>query len=161
MRIRTRTRWATATAALAVSGLALTACGGGGGEAGSTSRPDSHSSSTPNSHEDRIGSSSNLTVMGKTTPAIARGSTNELGVRCVQIAVNVWASHSGQGEPLAVDSEFGDATYTWVKRFQKAKHLVQDGVVGPRTGDEIYGVLSSNPGTARSCYPAIPVTRDM
>ncbi|MFE0105242.1 peptidoglycan-binding protein [Streptomyces sp. NPDC059009] len=155
--MRTSTRLTTMAAAVAVSALALTACGSDSNDGGDHPKGAAHT----NSASAKAGS--NLTTMGKTTPNIGPGSTNELGVRCVQIAVNVWATNSGQSseEPLEVDSKYGQQTYTWVKKFQKAKHLSVDGIVGPRTGDQIYGVLSANPGTARACYPAIPVTRDM
>ncbi|MGH4034265.1 peptidoglycan-binding domain-containing protein [Actinomycetota bacterium Odt1-20B] len=160
---RLTARLTTMAAAVAVSALALTACGSGsdgGNETGGPAKAASHAKSASTKAGSKTGG---LTTMGKTTPNIGPGSTNELGVRCVQIAVNVWATNSGQSsvEPLEVDSKYGQQTYTWVKKFQKAKHLSVDGIVGPRTGDQIYGVLSANPGTARACYPAIPVTRDM
>jgi peptidoglycan hydrolase-like protein with peptidoglycan-binding domain len=60
----------------------------------------------------------------------ARYANPPEGVRCVQRAVGV-----------TQDGQFGNETYAAVKRFQAKYKLVQDGIVGPLTGDQIIMTL--------------------
>ncbi len=60
----------------------------------------------------------------------ARYSNPPEGVRCVQRAVGV-----------TQDGQFGNQTYAAVKRFQAKYRLMQDGIVGPLTGDQIIMTL--------------------
>ncbi|MFC4470512.1 peptidoglycan-binding protein [Streptomyces xiangluensis] len=90
---------------------------------------------------------------------IAKNSANRGGVLCVQHAVNNWAQRTGQGQPLAEDKLFGTKTETWVKKFQRASRLDDDGIVGKKTGNSILDNLQGD-GTWRSaCYDYVPSTR--
>jgi peptidoglycan hydrolase-like protein with peptidoglycan-binding domain len=63
-------------------------------------------------------------------PIQKSGSTGE-GVRTVQYLLR------GQGETVAVDGTFGPLTDAAVRRFQGAKALVVDGIVGDATWPEL------------------------
>lgn len=46
-----------------------------------------------------------------------------------------------QGYNIKIDGDFGNLTYLTVKRFQKSKGLVSDGIVGPKTNAELNKLL--------------------
>jgi len=64
------------------------------------------------------------------TPLIRRGSCGD-AVQRMQTLLIAWNSNALP--EYGADGEFGAETRSWVKRFQKAKGLVQDGIVGPLT----------------------------
>jgi peptidoglycan hydrolase-like protein with peptidoglycan-binding domain len=77
-------------------------------------------------------------------------------VKCVQEGVNDWAKRKGHGKPLSVDGKFGSDTLTWVKKFQRASNLSDDGLVGQHTGDSILDNLQGDSTWRVDCYPLIP-----
>ena len=72
-------------------------------------------------------------------------SSNRTGVACVQAAVGA-----------RVDGQFGQETYTKVKRFQRASGLAQDGIVGPNTGNAV--IRKNNSQGYTGCYRYVPTT---
>lgn len=92
-------------------------------------------------------------------PNISKGSGNRAGVYCVQRGVNNWAQRTGQGRPLTEDRLFGANTETWVKKFQRASRLTDDGIVGKNTGNSILDNLTGDGNMRASCYDYIPSTR--
>jgi L,D-peptidoglycan transpeptidase YkuD (ErfK/YbiS/YcfS/YnhG family) len=73
-------------------------------------------------------------------------------VRCVQSTLNAHGYNSGP-----VDGRFGPMTYRAVVRYQQARGLLADGVVGRQTGTAlgIWGTAASGGGTAgaTNCTP--------
>jgi peptidoglycan hydrolase-like protein with peptidoglycan-binding domain len=68
------------------------------------------------------------------------GSTGEAVVR-LQHGLNAKAYRylcSVKGSVLHVDGSFGPETYKAVKRFQRSRGLVTDGVVGPATWNSLF-----------------------
>jgi hypothetical protein len=67
---------------------------------------------------------------------LRRGSSGEL-VKWLQRRLNKIAGSRGHGalggKPLATDGVFGERTEKVVKVFQDHRHLIADGVVGPKT----------------------------
>ena len=86
-------------------------------------------------------------------PNISSGQSG-FKVQCVQAAIN--ASPAAPNPRLAVDGKFGPATLAAVKNFQSYYGLARDGIVGPRTGDQVYYFdyyyYTSN------CYYHVPTT---
>lgn len=80
------------------------------------------------------------------------------GVKCVQEAVDDWASRTGRGWPLAVDGGFGSGTRTWVKKFQSASGPSTDGVVGRQTGNSVLDNLQGDSTWRHDCYDYVPST---
>ena len=62
-------------------------------------------------------------------PEVVKRGSHSLTVRLAQELLNL----NGAAPPLALDSDFGPLTETAVKKFQTAKGLVVDGIVGPKT----------------------------
>ncbi|NMH96489.1 peptidoglycan-binding domain-containing protein [Pseudonocardia acidicola] len=81
---------------------------------------------------------------------ISEGSPNHHGVWCVQAAINQWAGRT----VLSQDGEFGPQTREWVKKFQAGYGLAQDGVVGPKTGDDIW-IFD---GSSSYCHGYVPTS---
>lgn len=85
---------------------------------------------------------------------LQRGSTGQ-EVRNLQYGLNrVFPKYS----KLVVDGDFGPATETAVKTFQRNSKLDPDGVVGPLTRKELnrYGILGSAPAPAPAPKPVEP-----
>lgn len=83
-------------------------------------------------------------------PYVREGSRGP-GVKCVQEALNK-AVHA----ELVVDGIDGPATTSAVKTFQYRYGLSEDGIVGPRTGEDVWAWdLSMG---LNSCYPYVPTT---
>ncbi|MET8629560.1 peptidoglycan-binding domain-containing protein [Kitasatospora sp. NPDC004669] len=79
-------------------------------------------------------------------PSLRQGSSG-LGVACVQ-----WEENQFFDDPrtaIAVDGDFGPATYNLTLSYQSAFGLQADGVVGPRTG----GVIANAIQTTLNTYP--------
>ncbi|WP_144121120.1 peptidoglycan-binding domain-containing protein [Catellatospora sichuanensis] len=65
-------------------------------------------------------------------PATVKKGAKGALVRTLQTRLNVF------GHKLRVDGDFGNLTQIAVKRFQKAKKLTVDGIVGPKTWAKLY-----------------------
>ena len=72
--------------------------------------------------------------MGRT---LCQGDTGQ-DVRALQDVLNF---HIRRGEPLKVDGNFGPNTKARVMEFQKVNGLTVDGLVGPKTSDQLYEVI--------------------
>lgn len=68
---------------------------------------------------------------------LRKGSTGE-EVKTVQRLLNVMG-YKGNGKALAIDGDFGRATDSAVKAFQKKKGLTADGIVGSATWGALIG----------------------
>lgn len=82
----------------------------------------------------------------KSAPYLKEGSKG-FGVRCVQYASFTTA-----------DGDFGPKTTKAVKRIQAYFGLKQDGIVGPKTGEEILFLLAASHDsryTDAKCYPYV------
>ncbi|MEV4437615.1 peptidoglycan-binding domain-containing protein [Streptomyces sp. NPDC049577] len=92
-------------------------------------------------------------------PNIHPGSRNHYGVTCVQEGILDWIVRTKQNAWINVDGQYGDETYRWLLKFQRASGLEDDGIVGPRTGNSILDNLTGDTTiTRRECYPHIPST---
>jgi hypothetical protein len=91
----------------------------------------------------------------RSMPQLKQGVSNRASVRKVQALLNV---HLG-GADLSVDGGFGPNTNSAVRRFQQARGLGVDGVVGPRTWGALGGGLATlrrgANGTAVGCVQAL------
>ena len=75
------------------------------------------------------------------TPLLKKGTESE-AVEHVQQILMMW---NPKALPTyGADGEFGNETRTWVKRFQKAFALEQDGIVGPKTWKVLLEVEAAN-----------------
>ncbi|MFJ9847527.1 peptidoglycan-binding protein [Kitasatospora sp. NPDC101155] len=99
-------------------------------------------------------------------PSLRQGSSG-LGVACIQ-----WEENKFFDDPrtaIAVDGDFGPATYNLTHSYQSAMQLQADGIVGPRTGGAIASgiqvTLNTYPGAnyqfwqgywLSDCYGALP-----
>jgi hypothetical protein len=72
-----------------------------------------------------------------TVSVLRKGSTGE-EVKTVQRLLNVMG-YKGNGKALAIDGDFGSATDSAVKAFQKKKGLTADGIVGSATWGALIG----------------------
>jgi hypothetical protein len=80
---------------------------------------------------------------GDKTPLLKRGMSGE-AVERMQAILAAW---NKKALPIwGVDGDFGNETYAWVRKFQKAKNLSVDGIVGPQT----WGALLDAKGAAES-----------
>jgi zinc D-Ala-D-Ala carboxypeptidase len=90
-------------------------------------------------------------------PYLYVGGPTGNGVKCVQFEINY---HYGVN--IAVDGVFGPVTKSYVQRIQAENRLVQDGVVGPKTGDPIYNglVIAAHNGHPQNfnCYYNLPTS---
>ena len=77
-------------------------------------------------------------------PHIIKQGASGVAVKYVQRRLNT------HGAKLKVDGEFGDKTTAAVKKFQAAKKLTVDGIVGPQT----QAYLAAAPGKAPSTRPS-------
>jgi Putative peptidoglycan binding domain len=66
-------------------------------------------------------------------PTLQRGRIIGIAVRELQAYVNAW------GGNLVVDGDFGPATETAVKNFQRSRGIAADGIVGPATRGRLFG----------------------
>ncbi|WP_067927611.1 peptidoglycan-binding protein [Alicyclobacillus shizuokensis] len=82
-------------------------------------------------------SSKSSTVTISSTPTLREGSSGS-AVKTLQTALNQLGYSCG-----TVDGVFGSKTLSAVKKFQKAKGLVMDGVVGPKTWAALKSALGS------------------
>ncbi len=64
------------------------------------------------------------------TPLLRRGMRGE-AVERMQALLAAW--NKDALPDWGVDGDFGSETHAWVRRFQKAKNLLVDGIVGPQT----------------------------
>ncbi|WP_052441057.1 peptidoglycan-binding domain-containing protein [Streptacidiphilus anmyonensis] len=96
-------------------------------------------------------------------PQVVQGDEG-FPVYCVQDAIN-WSVDAG----LALDGDFGPATYKAVRNFQGIASLKIDGEVGPLTGTDIWAAIQDqisvkgNFGTPYgipigNCYRVIPTS---
>jgi len=90
--------------------------------------------------------------------ALIKYGSHGWGVKCVQESVNNWAARTQHTRPLGVDGIFGSGTLTWVKKFQKASGLPQDGVVGQNTGNSVLANLQGDSTWRHDCYDYVPST---
>jgi lysophospholipase L1-like esterase len=75
---------------------------------------------------------------GSCSGNVKQGMTGNC-VREIQAHYNAWAkSLSPDGPQISVDGDFGPATYAAVRRFQTAKKLTVDGIVGPATKKSLF-----------------------
>ncbi len=108
-----------------------------------------------------------LVAVGPSSPAVAAcsistslrlGSSGE-PVRCLQSTLNAQGYSAGP-----VDGSFGPMTYRAVTRYQQAKRLFVDGIVGRQTGTAlgIWGdgvVAERRHGPAAAPAAAVPAAR--
>ncbi|MET8629561.1 peptidoglycan-binding domain-containing protein [Kitasatospora sp. NPDC004669] len=98
--------------------------------------------------------------------ASLRQGSSGLGVACAQWTENIFLQPQ---TPLAVDGDFGPATYRATVQYQGENGLAQDGIIGPHTGDSITSFINSalkNFGDAQiwnghslsECYGAVPTS---
>src|SRR4051794_37943688 len=71
---------------------------------------------------------------GHTTVVLARGAGYDRPQGSVRLRALQRRLHAAGVEPGPVDGRFGPLTESAVRRFQSARGLVVDGIVGPRTG---------------------------
>lgn len=97
-------------------------------------------------------------------PSIRYGSSNHIGVKCVQRSYNAWRSYGGPAK-LRVDGVYGPATVRAVRYLQaRTDARPVDGIVGPRTGHVIlaglyYWYTNRTIGyglTLHTCYTHVP-----
>ncbi|MEU9045958.1 MULTISPECIES: peptidoglycan-binding domain-containing protein [unclassified Kitasatospora] len=88
-----------------------------------------------------------------TAPYLRTGSSGQ-AVKCVQAFLNL----AGLGHRIAVDGDFGPDTKSMVEDFQRADGLPIDGIVGPRTGTELWNYYNAYvfPHVMDYCYDYIP-----
>lgn len=95
----------------------------------------------------RISSAARTTLTAASAPSkptLKRGASGP-SVKALQQAL------AGAGfSPGAVDGQFGPKTEAAVKSFQRAKGLVADGIVGPKTWDKLGIKVSGTPSTPPS-----------
>src|SRR3954465_9271295 len=71
---------------------------------------------------------------GHTTVLLARGAGYDRPQGSVRVRALQRRLHAAGVEPGPVDGRFGPLTESAVRRFQSARGLVADGIVGARTG---------------------------
>ena len=87
-----------------------------------------------------VGGINGLALASPSVPNIGPGSTNTVGVGCVQGALNS-ASRNGRLPkyiPVDIDGQYGSITEQMVSLYQSNIGIQQDGIVGPVTGSYLY-----------------------
>ncbi|BCJ38823.1 muramoylpentapeptide carboxypeptidase [Actinocatenispora thailandica] len=81
-----------------------------------------------------------------------RQGASGTAVRELQIRVAGWAASSAAKVYIAVDGQFGPATFGAVERFQRAYGLAVDGVVGPNTQAKLNALAKGDGSTAHFAW---------
>ncbi|MFE7190492.1 peptidoglycan-binding protein [Kitasatospora sp. NPDC057541] len=94
-------------------------------------------------------------AQASTSAANIKPGQHSRAVSCVQAGLN------RAGYSLAVDGQYGNATYAALTDFQSRHGLSADGIVGRRTGDVLYNGFLLNSGDvvlSELCYEYIPTS---
>jgi peptidoglycan hydrolase-like protein with peptidoglycan-binding domain len=81
-----------------------------------------------------------------------RQGASGAAVRELQIRVAGWPTSSAAKVYLAIDAQFGPATFAAVERFQRAYGLAVDGIVGANTQSKLNALAKSDGSTAHFAW---------